>query len=135
MEKVNTKEIGERIFSLIGSEYESDAAFERALGLKDKTVNNWRRGRSASYMKMLPRLCEVFHVSVSDLLNMPLKSERAELSEAELHLLHLYRRSRTLPKAQREALAKTLEGVITLYLETQGVNKEIKKQKAKESKQ
>lgn len=134
MEKVNTREIGERIFSLIASEYESDAAFERALGLKDKTVNNWRRGRSASYMKMLPRLCEVFRVSVSDLLNMPLRSERAELSEAELHLLHLYRRSRTLPKVQREALAKTLESVITLYLESQSTGKDTKRAKPKESK-
>lgn len=130
MDKENTRAIGERIFSLIASEYDSDAAFERALGLKDKTVNNWRRAKSASYMKMLPRLCEVFHVSVSDLLNMPLRSERAELSEAELHLLHLYRRSRTLPKAQREALAKTLESVIVLYLESQ-TPKEVKKSKTK----
>ena len=131
MEKENIRAIGERIFSLIASEYESDAAFERALGLKDKTVNNWRRGKSASYMKMLPRLCEVFRVSVSDLLNMPLRSERAELSEAELHLLHLYRRSRTLPKPQREALAKTLESVITLYLESQSAQKETRRTKTK----
>ena len=131
MEKENIRAIGERIFSLIASEYESDAAFERALGLKDKTVNNWRRGRSASYMTMLPRLCEAFHVSGSDLLNMPLRSERAELSEAELHLLHLYRRSRTLPKAQREALAKSLESVIMLYLESQSLQKDAKRTKLK----
>lgn len=122
-----TEAVRERIFSLIGSEYESDAAFERALGLKDKTVNNWRRGKSASYMKMLPRLSEVFRVSVSDLLDMPIEADRAELSEAELHLLHLYRRARVLPKTQREALAQTLESVIKLYLKSEAVKKETKK--------
>lgn len=122
-----TEAVRERIFSLIASEYESDAAFERALGLKDKTVNNWRRGKSASYMKMLPRLSEVFRVSVSDLLDMPMHADRVELSEAELHLLHLYRRSRVLPKAQREALAQTLESVIKLYLKSETEKKETKK--------
>ena len=122
-----TEAVRERIFSLIASEYESDAAFERSLGLKDKTVNNWRRGKSASYMKMLPRLSEVFRVSVSDLLDMPIEADRAELSEAELHLLHLYRRARALPRAQREALAQTLESVIKLYLKSETTKKEIKK--------
>ena len=122
-----TEAVRERICSLIASEYESDAAFERSLGLKDKTVNNWRRGKSASYMKMLPRLSEVFHVSVSDLLDMPIEADRAELSEAEWHLLHLYRRSRVLPKAQREALAQTLESVINLYLKSEATKKETKK--------
>ena len=86
--------IKERILSLIDSEYESDAAFERAMGLSDKTVNNWRRGRSSSYMKMLPRLSEEFKVNVGDLLDMPVRKDTSELSEDELHLLHLYRRSR-----------------------------------------
>ena len=58
MTKEDVKNVRERILSLIDSEFESDAAFERALGLPEKTVNNWRRGRSASYMKMLPRLSE-----------------------------------------------------------------------------
>ena len=85
----NQENIRERILSLIDSEFESDAAFERALGLADKTVNNWRRGRSASYMKMLPTLSEVFKVNVGELLDMPLRSDTSELSEEELHLLHL----------------------------------------------
>ena len=122
-----TAAVRERILSLIASEYESDAAFERSLGLKDKTVNNWRRGLSASYMKMLPRLSEVFRVSVSDLLDMPIDQDRAELSESEWHLLHLYRRARVLPKAQREALASTIESVIKLYLGSQQGKKEIRK--------
>ena len=106
----------ERILSLIDAEYESDAAFERAMGLSDKTVNNWRRGRSSSYTKMLPRLAEAFGVNVGELLDMPLRKDTSELSEEELHLLHLYRRSRTLPKELRSALKDTLENVINLYL-------------------
>ena len=110
--------IKERILSLIDSEYESDAAFERAMGLSDKTVNNWRRGRSSSYMKMLPRLSEEFNVNVGDLLDMPVRKDTSELSEDELHLLHLYRRSRTMPQKLRVALRETLEEVITLYIKS-----------------
>ena len=58
MKKANQSKTRERIISLIEAEFESDAAFERAMGLAEKTVNNWRRDRSASYMKMLPELAE-----------------------------------------------------------------------------
>ena len=44
----------ERILALIENEYDSDAAFEREMELPPKTVNNWRRGRSSSFMKILP---------------------------------------------------------------------------------
>ena len=104
MSNENAERIRERILSLIDSEFESDAAFERVLGLNEKTVNNWRRGRSASYMKMLPRLSELFHVNVGELLDIPLTRDTSELSEDELHLLHLYRKSRTMPQKLRTAL-------------------------------
>ncbi|MBO5907822.1 MAG: hypothetical protein J6Q85_06710 [Clostridia bacterium] len=116
MSKENTEKIRERILSLISSEYESDAAFERSMGLAEKTVNNWRRGRSSSFMKMLPSLSEKFSVNVSELLDIPLRRDTSELSEDELHLLHLYRKSRTMPPEMREGLRETLEGMIRLYL-------------------
>ena len=106
----------ERVLSLIESESDSDAAFERAMGLPDKTVNNWRRGRSSSFMKMLGPLCEAFRVSLSDLCDMPLSRSSSELSEEEMHLVHLYRKARTLSKPERLALAKTIESTIELYL-------------------
>ena len=118
MNNENAEKIRERILSLIDSEFESDAAFERALGLSEKTVNNWRRGRSASYMKMLPRLSEEFRVNVGELLDMPLRQNTSELSEDELHLLHLYRKSRILPQKMRTALRETLESTINLYITT-----------------
>ena len=116
MKNDNTERIRERVLSLIESEYESDAAFERAMGLSEKTVNNWRRGRSASFMKLLPQLSERFDVNIGDLLDIPLKQDTSELSDAELHLLLLYRRSRILPEGMRTALRENLESTINLYI-------------------
>ena len=76
MKNDNTERIRERVLSLIESEYDSDAAFERAMGLSEKTVNNWRRGRSASFMKILPALSERFGVNVGELLDIPLKQTK-----------------------------------------------------------
>jgi transcriptional regulator with XRE-family HTH domain len=118
MKNTTTESTREMLLALIEAEYESDAAFERALGLAEKTVNNWRRGRSASFMKMLPTLSERFGIHVGALMDIPLKGESAELSEEELHLLHLYRKSRTLPKEMRAALIETVEQVIGLYLKS-----------------
>lgn len=112
----NTERIRARVLSLIEAEYESDAAFERALGIPDKTVNNWRRGRSSSFMRMLPELSERFRVNIGELMDMPLRRDTSELSEEELHLLHLYRKSRVLPEKMRHALRETLEKTITLYI-------------------
>ena len=112
----STEKIRKRILELIESEYESDAAFERALGLGEKTVNNWRRGRSASFMRMLPILSETFSVSVSELLDMPLADDTSELSPAEKQLLELYRKSRPLPEPMRRALAETIERTINAYI-------------------
>ena len=129
---VETNEkIRQRILSLIDTEFESDAAFERAMGLKDKTVNNWRRGRSASYMKMLPILSERFSVNVGELLDIPLRKDTSELSEDELHILHLYRRSRTMPPKMRAALRETMENLITLYIKSASEIKATKREKKK----
>jgi len=118
MKNENTEKIRARILSLIESEYESDAAFERAFGLVDKTVNNWRRGRSASFMRMLPKLSETFRVNIGELMDMPLRRDTSELSEDELHLLHLFRKSRAMPQKMRAALRETLEKTIELYIST-----------------
>ena len=78
MKNENTDKIRAKILNLIESEYESDAAFERALGLGDKTVNNWRRGRSASFMRMLPRLCDTFRVNITELMDGDLFGEAVQ---------------------------------------------------------
>jgi transcriptional regulator with XRE-family HTH domain len=129
MNKENQIKTKERVLSLIESEFESDAAFERAMGLAEKTVNNWRRDRSASYMKMLPQLSEKFGVNITELLDMPLRGDTSELSEEELHLLLLYRKSRVLPQKMRGALRETLETTIKLYIDTASQLSEPKKKK------
>lgn len=116
MKDIHAEEVGARIFALITTDYGSDVAFERAVGLPDKTVNNWRRGRSASYMKMLPMLAEAFSVTVGDLLRLPIDPDGTDLSEEERHLVSLYRETRFLPAASRAALAETISSVIRLYL-------------------
>lgn len=117
MKSENTEVIRSRVLALIESEYESDAAFERAVGLGDKTVNNWRRGRSASFMNMLPRLSEIFSVSISQIMDIPLRAEGADLSDDEVHILALYRRARPLPLPLRRALTETIDKTISLYVD------------------
>ena len=118
MKDLNAEKIRERILSLIDSEFESDVAFEKEMELPPKTVNNWRRHLSSSYMKILPKLSERFKVNVSELLDMPILGESSELSEDEIHILTLYRKSRTLPTKLRQSLSESIESIINLYLKT-----------------
>ena len=111
-----TEKIRERVLALIDSEFESDASFERELGLSEKTVSNWRRGRSASFMRHLPELSELFGVNVGELLDIPLSAEGDQLSDEERELLTLYRKSHILPKKMRRALTETLESTINMYI-------------------
>lgn len=135
MKNENQEKIRERVLSLIDAEFESDAAFERTMGLADKTVNNWRRGRSASYMKMLPSLSECFRVNVGELLDIPLRKDTSELSEEELHLLYLYRKSRTMPPRLRAALRETIENLINLYIKSSAELKSAAKARKKKEAQ
>ncbi len=127
MNSETIKQTRERVLSLIESEYESDAAFEREMGLQSKTVNNWRRERSSSFMKMLPRLADGFEVSVGELLSMPITRDTSELSDDEIELLSLYRKCAVLSPKQKIALGKTLETVINLYLSSAPEKKNGKK--------
>lgn len=135
MEKCNIESVREKLIGLIESEYESDAAFERALGLAPKTVNNWRRGRSSSFMRILPSLAENFSVSISELMDMPVGKDSGELSEEEMRLLALYRSSAILPRNLRLALAENLESTIRLYVsafkEKEPTIKEVKRGRGK----
>ena len=116
MKRENTELIREKILSLIEAEFESDAAFEREMGLAEKTVNNWRRGRSSSFMRILPAISDRFDIGVGELLDMPIRNDSSELSDDELSLLSLYRKSSALPPKMRAALKETLEATINLYV-------------------
>lgn len=105
-----TDEVGETLLLLISKTYPSDAAFERAAGLPQKTVSNWRRGKSTSYLKMLPTLAEKLGVSPSDLLTASRETRGLTLSEQEL--LRAFRETETLPDGEREDLKNTLLTII-----------------------
>jgi hypothetical protein len=112
----NVERIRAQVLSLIDSEFESDAAFEREMELAEKTVNNWRRGRSASFMRILPELSDLFGINIGELYDIPIRDDSSELSDEELELLTLYRKAHLLPKKQRLALKETLEVTINMYL-------------------
>ena len=71
-----------------------------------------------TFMKMLPRLSEEFSVNVGELLDIPLRKDTSELSEEELHILHLYRKSRAMPPKMRAALRESIESIINLYIKS-----------------
>ncbi len=114
--RAETEKIREKVLQLIRAEFESDAAFEREMELNEKTVSNWRRGRSTSFMSILPELSLKFGVNVGELLDIPLTDDSSELSEEELELLTLYRKSHALPKKMRLALKDTLASTINMYI-------------------
>ena len=95
---------------LIDLKYESDVAFERAADLPPKTVSNWRRGRSTSYMKQLAKMAPLLGIHVADFLL------DAGSDDYGQKLLHLWRRTEVLPPEERAALTETLSQVIRLYL-------------------
>jgi transcriptional regulator with XRE-family HTH domain len=121
-----TEKIRARVLTLIAAEFESDAAFEREMNLKEKTVSNWRRGRSASFMRILPRLSELFGVNVGELMDIPLREDSSELSEEEIELLSLYRKAHMLPKKMQVALKETLSSTINMYIAA-GESKAVKR--------
>lgn len=127
--KAENEKIRERVLSLIRAEFESDAAFEREMELNEKTVSNWRRGRSTSFMSILPELSEKFGVNVGELLDIPIKDDSSELSDEELELLTLYRKSHVLPKKMRAGLKQTIEATVNMYIDAFAEQKKAKRQK------
>ncbi len=107
----NDDRVRETVLALLTEQFGSDAAFERAAELPPKTVSNWRRGRSSSYVKMLPQLAALFGVRVGDLL-----PSEGEWDLAEARLVRLWRSSAVLPPRERQALAEALEATMRLYL-------------------
>ena len=65
-----------KILQLNNAKGNDDRTLELALKLKPKTVNNWKRGLSQAYLKMLPEIADYFDVSVDYLLG------RTEINES-----------------------------------------------------
>ncbi len=121
MGQESVAQVGERIFSLIDAVYGSDAAFERAANLPPKTVNNWRRGRSSSYMKLLPEIAMLFGIATGELLGNPTSGEESSrLTSEEEELLTMFRAAGNLSDKERAALTETIRNTIGLYLASRG---------------
>ena len=74
-------------------------------------------------MKMLPALSEKFSVNVGEILDMPIRSDTSELSDDELSILMLYRKTSLLPEKAKTALRESLEVTINLYISSFGEEK------------
>jgi transcriptional regulator with XRE-family HTH domain len=109
----DTRQVGERITNLISLRFDTDVAFEKACGLPSKTVSNWRRGRSASYMKILPQISHLLGVDVKELLSGNV-TEAVVMTKEEATLLDAFRRTREMSHGERAALLQTLLTMIRL---------------------
>lgn len=112
MEKGKHDPAREELLRLIAERFGSDAAFERAAGLAPRTVSNWRRGRSASYLKLLPQLGELLGTRPSDLF---ILGEEGDAGEAAL--VRAWRETAHLPPQRRKRIADAVSALIRLYAE------------------
>lgn len=108
--------IGAQLLAVMEQKGISDAALERDLGLTPKTVSNWRRGRSHSYMRYLTEVCDYLGISSGSLLSTAERGESLSLSEEETELLLSYRRVAHLKSSRRRALRETFSALVELYL-------------------
>ncbi len=106
-------DIGAAVIRLIPERFPSDAAFERAAGLPAKTVSNWRRGRSATYMKRLPQLELLLGEEFSAILHETPVSGSG-LSREEERLLRAWRTTSDLAPEARKALLSTVLNIMKL---------------------
>lgn len=110
----------QRITELIGKHYPSDASFEDALGVKRKTIDNWKRGRSSSYMKKLVEIAKLLQTTsayllceTDDLLVHKIKKEPIPEDEPAENIITLHRDGKKttyrIPKEKLEAIQPLLE--------------------------
>ena len=116
MKKDDLEKTRARVISMIERDFASDAAFERAASLPKKTVNNWRRGLSSSFMKMLPTLADLFGIAAQELIDTEGRVRHAVLTDDEEKLLSLYRSTEGLSRKTRSELLLAFENMTTLSL-------------------
>lgn len=84
-----------RIVQLIKKANLPEAAFGEALGMGKNTVNNWKAGRSKTYLKKIDSIADYFGVSVDYLLGRtddphPVLSNWESNPRSQLGRLELY---------------------------------------------
>lgn len=63
-----------RIFELLDKQGMEQKAFAEAVGTKETTVSDWRRGKSNSYNRYLVKIAQVLGTTTADLLGEAQKS-------------------------------------------------------------
>lgn len=66
-----------RIFELLDKLGMEQKAFAEAVGVKESTVSDWRRGKSNSYNRFLVKIAQVLGTTTADLLGEKQKSSPA----------------------------------------------------------
>ena len=111
-----TGEVCRRICEGIKQASMTFASFERELGLPPKTVSNWRRGVSHSYLALLPQIARLLGTTTDALLGEAEKAEEEWQKEVQ-RLYRIFAKAKQLPPHRRQALYRTLEDVMSLYFE------------------
>ncbi len=92
-----------RILELSKNYYQSDADFEKALGVKPKTIFNWKRETSKTYYQMLPLICRLLKASSDYLLGINTnldKKAQPELTNDKQALIDFYDKLSELNKGK-----------------------------------
>lgn len=115
MQNEYAKRVGENLFRVVKQKFRSNAAFEREAGLPAKTMNNWQRGRSASYLKILPQLADVLGVPLV-VLTAVQPEDGETLTDHELELLRIYRSLLPLSEEKRDRFVRSIAELASLLV-------------------
>ncbi len=66
---MNSVTLGEKIASLRKNKDMTQAELARLMGVTDKAVSKWERNLSCPDINSIPKLADIFDISVNDLLN------------------------------------------------------------------
>lgn len=92
-----------RIFELLDKLGMEQKAFAEAVGVKESTVSDWRRGKSNSYNRFLVKIAQVLGTTTADLLG---EKQQSSLPSEEDRLLAGYD---ALSARNREKLEEYLD--------------------------
>lgn len=106
----------DKILALIGTKYPSDAAFESKHGLKPKTVYEWKRKRSKSYMDIVVQIATDFNVTTDYLLGVEVGNRQENAPERDDKLRLIARRITEIPEKDREKVLAIFEATLDTFL-------------------
>ena len=104
--------ISERVFERLKKISMTQKEFAEKIGVSGNSVNNWERGRARPDVGLLPVICDVLHISFSQLYGMD--APNLEMTQREKKLVKVYHRLNNGHKYAVDSLAASLMEVQTL---------------------